>query len=170
MYPILPRVSDEYTQLLQEYMTKKPVPLGELAKKLELSVKLSSLKPGQSGLIKKLEDGSYQIKINRYEVRTRQRFTLAHEIAHFLLHKKIIDESGAIHDNVMYRSGQSERVEVEANKLASEIILPTKQLIVDYNNIRDKEQSEIVEQLANEWQVSEITMEIKLELIKKRLL
>ena len=167
MNSILSKISKEHAPIVQEYLKKKPVPLGELAKKLKLTVKLSSMKPGRSGLIEKLEDGSYKIKINRYEVRTRQRFTLAHEIAHYLLHQEIIDNSGKIQDNVLYRSGQSEQVEIEANKLASEIILPTEQVKIEYENLLDKEHNEIVEQLASEWQVSDITMEIKLELIRQ---
>ena len=167
MSSILTKVSEKYIPLLQECMSKKPVPLGELAKNLGLIVKLTSLKPGRSGLIEKLEDGLYKIKINRYEVRTRQRFTLAHEIAHYLLHQEIIDKSGKIQDNILYRSGQPEQVEFEANRLASEIILPTEHVKLDYEKMLGKRFDEIVEQLSSEWQVSDITMEIKLELIRQ---
>ena len=67
---------------------------------------------GVSGKIT-CENGSCVIRVNRHEVRKHQRFTVAHEPSHFLLHSEIIDISlDGIRDNVLYHSGEPEQVEV----------------------------------------------------------
>lgn len=64
-----------------------------------------------------------------YEPRTRQRFTVAHELSHFLLHKdkiqgNLTDMVSTINTKIMYRSRLSNGIEAEANQLASEILMP----------------------------------------------
>jgi Zn-dependent peptidase ImmA (M78 family) len=69
-------------------------------------------------------DKLYFIEVNAYHSQNRKRFTLAHEIAHFILHKHLMQ--GGITDNEMYRSGLSDQVEMEANRLAAELLMPAK--------------------------------------------
>ncbi|KKK54288.1 hypothetical protein LCGC14_3086240, partial [marine sediment metagenome] len=47
---------------------------------------------------------------------------LAHEIAHFLLHRDRL--RNGIVDDVLYRSSLSNALEAEANRLAADIIMP----------------------------------------------
>ena len=118
------RISPEDKSVVQKYLGEIPVKLGGIAKELGIVVKQSPTIPRNiSGKITKLPTG-YEIKINKYESRERQRFTLAHELAHFLLHRSVIDRLGEIADNVLYRSGASQIVEYEANSLAAQIIMP----------------------------------------------
>lgn len=78
--------------------------------------------PGSiSGEIRETE-GIVTIKVNRHDVKERQRFTIAHEIAHFLLHRERL--AGGITDDVLYRSRLSDDLEREANRLAADIIMP----------------------------------------------
>ncbi|XYK81801.1 MAG: ImmA/IrrE family metallo-endopeptidase [Labrenzia sp.] len=155
------RISQTDKAIIEPFLDQKPVPLGAMAKALGITVKVSSLKPGESGLIEPFED-SYRIKINRHESRERQRFTLAHEIAHFLLHRQLIDASGGIRDNVLYRSGQQESVEFEANRLAAELVMPSRSIDQDLKKMQVPFSEEIIEHLAKAWQVSKAAMEIKL--------
>lgn len=117
-------IDDEYRAVLDRHTNKFPVKVGDLAKELGLVVTLSSLSPNISGLIEPVTPGSdkFQIRINRYETDVRQRFTIAHEIAHFLLHRDYI-RTGIV-DNVMYRSSLSSKRETEANRLAADIVMP----------------------------------------------
>ena len=64
----------------------------------------------------------YAIVVNGLHARVRRRFTVAHEIAHFVLHRYLIGD-GIEHD-ALYRSGLSSPIEVEANKLAADILMP----------------------------------------------
>lgn len=157
----LSRVDEEHREIISVHTSRKPVPLGAMAKDLGITVKVSALERGRSGLIE-YNEGSYTIKINRYETRERQRYTLAHEIAHFLLHRDIIESSGGIVDNVLYRSGQPEEIEYQANRLAADLILPNEYLISDLSSVGVPITDEVIERLAREWQVSKAAMEIRL--------
>lgn len=150
-------------EILDRYLSEYPVKLGQIAKELGVSIKVSSMNTGVSGQIMQ-EDGRYIIRVNRHEARERQRFTIAHELAHFLLHKPVIDSSPeGITDNVLYRSGEPERIEYEANRLAADIVMPMPLI----QRVLDDEFGGVVteatiESLAARFQVSKAAMEIRL--------
>ena len=52
----------------------------------------------------------------------RKRFTIAHEIAHFILHSDQLVRGDI--EETLYRGGLSDRLETEANKLAADILMP----------------------------------------------
>lgn len=157
----LGKVEPAMAEIVKRFLRQKPVPLGAMARELGLKVKLSALGPGKSGSIGRVGD-HYVIKINRYETRERQRFTLAHEISHFLLHRDLIDRVGEIEDNVLYRSGQPENVEFEANRLAAELVMPSEILFEEIENLAVPVTDDVIEKFARQWQVSKAAMEIKL--------
>lgn len=148
--------------VLNRHLSETPVRLGALARDLGIEVFKSSLKPGISGLIEPSESApsGYRIKINRHESLERQRFTLAHEISHFLLHRDFI-RNGVI-DNTMYRSSLSSKQEIEANKLAAKIVMPDSaisRLRREYSGLAF---DEVVHKMARDLRVSEPAMRIKL--------
>lgn len=151
------RISPEDKSVVEKYLCEIPVKLGSMAKELGIEVKKSPALPRNiSGKITKLPTG-YEIKINKYESLARQRFTLAHELAHFLLHRDEIDRLGEIADNVLYRSGASETIEYEANRLAAQIIMPD-----DAISERQKAIGNNIDQLAKEFGVSKAVVEIRM--------
>ena len=86
----------------------------------------AGLPKDSSGLIRKAVGGSYEIYVNAGHSNARRRFTIAHELAHWILHRDLIGD-GLI-DDALYRSGLPIRVEVEANKCAAEILMPVQQV------------------------------------------
>lgn len=157
------RIQDPTKEILNRYLSEYPVRLGHLAKELGVSIKVSSMNTGVSGQITR-EDGHYHIRVNRHEARERQRFTIAHELAHFLLHKSVIDSSpDGIKDNVLYRSGEPERIEYEANRLAADIVMPMalvqKVLQEEFDGVVTEA---TIDSLAARFQVSKAAMEIRL--------
>lgn len=159
------RVDVEQLAVIQRYMHEIPVKLGAMARELGISVKLSTLKPGISGNIRLEGDGQYVIRINRHEIRERQRFTLAHEIAHFLLHRDEIERLGGIEDNVLYRSGASEQKEYEANRLAADLVMPQKNIQSELETLGPLASDEAIDQMAEIFQVSKAAMEVRLSTI-----
>lgn len=113
-----------FEAVMRAHQKAAPVKVGELASSLGLKVVISELPAGVSGKLTCEPKGSDQwvIRVNRHEHRNRQRFTIAHEIAHFVLHRTEID--GELTDDTFYRSGLSEKREFEANRLAAEILMP----------------------------------------------
>jgi Zn-dependent peptidase ImmA (M78 family) len=157
------RIAPQEYQILERFMSERPVRLGALARELGVKIKVSSLGPGISGQIAREEDG-YTIRVNRNEARERQRFTIAHELAHFFLHRDLIDASSdGITDTVLYRSGAPQNIEYEANRLAADIVVPTdilaRELQNDFGGLITEN---TVEALANRFEVSKAMMEVKL--------
>lgn len=154
--------ADQRAVIADAQVANFPVKLGLVARNLGVEILVTTMQPGVSGQIR-LEGDRYVIRINRHEARERQRFTIAHEIAHFLLHKDKIDATeGGISDNVLYRSGQPEAIEFEANRLASEIVMPDQKVEEKLRQHGGRVTDEVIDLLAEEFQVSRAAMEIRL--------
>jgi Zn-dependent peptidase ImmA (M78 family) len=108
-----------------------PVDITALAESLGVAVWESPfLPPSISGkLFRDPRHGGasgYSILINSRESYTRKRFTVAHEVAHFLLHRKRLGEGVA--EDAWYRSGFAVSEEREANRFAADLLIPPAQL------------------------------------------
>lgn len=69
------------------------------------------------------------IAINKYHSYERRRFTLAHEFAHYAMHREYIIKNKKIIDNkAFFRDRQSE-IENEANEFASKLLMPKDEFI-----------------------------------------
>src|SRR6266700_3429838 len=67
-------------------ITRAPVPVENLAKALHIDVRYSEGSEDVSGAL--IRDGaSVVIAVNSAQHENRQRFTIAHELGHYLLHK-----------------------------------------------------------------------------------
>lgn len=158
------RIGADARAIIDRHLATFPIRLGELARELGVgAVKVSSMKTGVSGQISR-EHGEYVIRVNRNEARERQRFTIAHELAHYLLHRDLVDAStDGITDTVLYRSGASENVEYEANRLAADIVMPRVAISKIINSeYRGLVTEAAIENLANRFGVSKAAMEIQL--------
>ena len=98
----------------------------------EADLKLLELNPTPSWLIAKT-DKWYKILINRECHTHRKRFTFAHELWHFFLHKEILDSQKLItdDDNTLYNRpwytnlwDKEKEMESEANFFAAELLMP----------------------------------------------
>ena len=112
------------------------------------------------------------IYVNTNDNRQRQRFTVAHEIGHYLLHMK----NKNIQEMVdMYRGNEHTRIEREANIFAAALLMDEHQISHDYwvftasankvlslGSIYDRT---IVESLANKYDVSISAMQIRLDVL-----
>lgn len=127
---------------------------------LGVAVYSDALPAGVSGML--LKDPKYGSKsgfvifTEKTEAAVRQRFTAAHELGHFALHKHLIGDG--VQDNYMLRSDRlSSWVEVEANKYAADLLMP-------YDRIDEAMRQGIrsPKALAAAFGVSEIAMAIRL--------
>lgn len=149
---------DDQMQVIKRHQGKAPVPVIRIAHALGLQVYRASRWPnGLSGMIKRIEDEGqeYNIYVNASHPETRRRFTIAHEIAHYILHRDSIGDG--ITDDALYRSGLSNRLEAQANRLAADILMPWTLLdpIIDEGNTD-------IPDLARIFNVSESAMSIRL--------
>jgi len=112
-------------QIIEAFQQDAPVDVIGIAEALGIHVweeKLGSV----SGklFVDKLNGGKsgFSIVVNKTESLLRKRFTVAHELAHFILHRDDL-ENGIVED-ALFRSGLSSKQETEANKLAADILMP----------------------------------------------
>ncbi|MEZ8388253.1 ImmA/IrrE family metallo-endopeptidase [Vibrio splendidus] len=155
------RLSDRQQATIAKQHSEYPVKLGAIAKDFDLIVKRATLTANISGQIKESE-GVITIKVNKHDVKARQRYTLAHEIAHFLLHRHLLADG--ITDDVLYRSSLSNVIEREADRLAADIIMPMNHVkkLMEKHSI-DKKGEHLYEAIAEELGVSPIALKIRLD-------
>lgn len=90
------------------------------------------------------------------EAPTRQRFTIAHEIGHLMLH----DLGVQFRDTKTYRGANAaaDRLEQQANRFASELLMPSEFVYQELRRIGDK-----VDELARIFEVSPKAMRFRLD-------
>ena len=120
----MPLVTDKTaTEIIGDFTRAAPVNVYGLACALGLEIKNVGLEEDVSGKIEKSWlAGTYTISINARHPLTRRRFTAAHEIAHFVLHRDLIGDG--IVDDAMYRSKKGDEIERQANAYAATILMP----------------------------------------------
>ena len=107
-----------------------PVDVHGLPARLGVQVKEAFLADGISGMLERIGD-KFLITINAVDPHTRQRFTLAHELGHYMLHRHLIGDG--VDDDRAYRSTNigkyhntliGPKEETEANKFAANLLMP----------------------------------------------
>lgn len=141
---------------IRRHQHSAPVRTVQLANAFGLEVYSSAFRGTEdiSGMLRK-EDGGYAIYVNKAHHRNRRRFTIAHALAHYILHKDVI--GNGIVDDALYHSGLGSKMEVEANNLAADILMPWHLLAEE--NLRETP----LQELANKYQVSIGAMAIRLQ-------
>jgi Zn-dependent peptidase ImmA (M78 family) len=107
-----------------------PVPVFDVIRELGLGLEFQALDDDVSGWIEAIENGGYKIVINSQHAATRQRFTAAHELGHFIYHRDLLGEGTG--DTRAYRTEHSPlpnarirpRHERQANSFAANFLMP----------------------------------------------
>lgn len=148
--------------ILQRFKMRAPVDVVGLAEQMGLRVWEDDLPGDASGKIvyDPVNGGfaNYSIIVQKSDPYVRKRFTVAHEIAHFLRHRSLIGTK--LEDDGLYRSGLAEAHEWEANALAAEILMP-RNLVRQYREFMPDPAA-----LAKVFRVSEAAMRIRLSALK----
>lgn len=110
-------------EIVNRHLRDYPVDVHAMASEIGLRIEERMLPDSISGKISKDWWGDYTITVNDRHSATRQRFTVAHEIAHYILHRDLI-ENGIV-DNEMYRDHRiGDEREYQANSYAASILMP----------------------------------------------
>ncbi len=147
--------------IIRRFQQTPPVDVSALAVALGLKLWVSKrLSEDVSGVLKRDKahggESGFSIVVRASDSFQRQRFTVAHEIAHFLLHRDSIGME--LSENALYRSGLSTRQEAEANRLAAEILMPRHMIDWCVPRIGSNDPKT----LASAFKVSEAAMKIRL--------
>lgn len=141
-----------------QYTSAAPVDVFGMARDLGIEIIEKKLEGERSGSIEK-KNGKYTITVNEQHGVKRKRFTVAHEIGHYIFHGDLI-ESGAIVDDKLYRDERVGGVnEAQANRFAASILMPEKLI----TSLRNMNGIDTIHGLAEALKVSERAMSIRAE-------
>jgi Zn-dependent peptidase ImmA (M78 family) len=162
--------------LLQNEGTKAPVPVESIAR-CHAQIIYEALPPEISGMLVPLSSGSaerrWAIIVNSEQAPVRQRFTMAHELGHLLLHRYSQPHADAGF-KVRFRDENSSlgsiREEIEANQFAAELLMPETLLVkrlvaigLDYavEPMTDQQQEKL-RKLASDFGVSQQSLSFRI--------
>jgi Zn-dependent peptidase ImmA (M78 family) len=154
-------------ELLKLGKTKSaPVNVEKLAKLVQAKIHYEPLDDQISGLVTRTEDGTANIGVNKLHASTRQRFTIAHEIGHLLLHEELlhVDQIFPLALRSATASMGTDSGEIEANQFAAELLMPAEPIEKDVDSLLDSgiDIEKAVEGLAKDYKVSPQAMTIRL--------
>jgi Zn-dependent peptidase ImmA (M78 family) len=120
--PIFVNTSDTILKLVSDKQIQScPLDVKAVATALDIGVEYRPLDSEVSGILRKELNDRWTIYVNDKHPDTRQRFTIAHEIAHWCLHKY---SKTSFEDVMFFRGTAVLPEEYEANKFAGEILMP----------------------------------------------
>ena len=130
-----------------------PFEIDEFIRHLGVRIRREAMNDDVSGYLK-FVDGSWVIGVNNLHHPRRQRFTLAHELAHYALHK---NSSGEFVDKVLFRSLNTESpYEREANDFAAKLLMPEDEFRQFVQNV-----SKVIEDIAEHFDVSALAVKFR---------
>lgn len=159
------RIRSAVRVLLQDNrITRPPVRVELIAKNLGVEIRREPLEDEISGALYRDQNRTI-IGVNALHSPNRQRFTIAHEIGHFILHPEVrihIDKGYRIHRD-SNSSKAVDRKEIEANQFAAEVLLPEPWIVRDTKKyVSDMENETEIKQLAQIYKVSTQTLAFRL--------
>lgn len=154
------RATQQVQKLLNDFLiTSAPIDVEAIVRKLDVEISYAP-STEYSGILIRKSDGKVLMGINNNESIGRMRFSTAHELGHFLLHK----------DNVMidYRSkqhtSQKPKKEIIADYFAANLLMPESFVREDFiHATKDRVffEKDLAE-LADKYQVSGEAMKYRL--------
>lgn len=155
--------------LLDQYDQREPpVRIERITKNLGIEIRSGDL-GDVSGMIVRSGGGAI-IGVNSTQVRQRQRFTIAHELGHFLLHEGLTNHVDHNY-RINYRSKESSKAtnvdEIEANFFAASILMP-KRFLDELSAYEALDSDSDVAELARGFDVSRHAMSLRLANLYQR--
>lgn len=163
--------SEKIKSIKEKYLKTPPVDLVSMAEELGFTIaEINDDNDDFSGAIyvdinktnpiKVDNEDKYKvIIINKKNAASRQRFTLAHELAHYF--NDCLDKDGNEKNTYKHRDGKNrlDPREIKINEYAAELIMPLELLYKDITNELSNNKSNevdllVVKKLANKYQVS----------------
>lgn len=147
--------------IARKFTTTIPVDPERIARELGVSVMGAPEQPSDLSGALVLRGDLALILYNRGDRENRQRFTIAHELGHLLMHTKVGQ------DNVMFRDDRSSKGtiprEIQANSFAAALLIPERAVRQRVKEPITFLHDDDVEALAHEFVVSPLTMSYRLQ-------
>lgn len=131
-------MTDEWS-IISRYTRRPPVDVVSIIRELGILYREKPMRPEQSGYFAR-HGNTYEIGVNSIESEQRKRFTAAHELGHYILHRDLLMD-GEHFDRLFGASARSNPTwpftrhhEIQANAFAADIIMPADLVTTTYRN------------------------------------
>jgi len=143
--------------IYDKYKEKYPLDIEALIKELDIKIEYKDFPDGISGRF----NGNNVIEVNKCHSLTRQRFTLAHELGHYLK-----QHEGNCHRQSLLTYNSKEQIEEsEANLFARSILMPADEIdnfFQEYKDSMQKENFNFIKHLVEKFNVSTDALKVRL--------
>ena len=154
---IYPQIDAQKRAIIDPIRNKIPVDIRAVAEALDIQVQEQGIPYGVEARIR--QDGSKtSIFVNEYSWETRKVFTIAHELAHYLLDHLDGEE---LNENDLLISRLTTTQERDANYLAAELLLPMDKI----DDFLKQKQLTNISTIAKYFDVSEQALRLRLGII-----
>lgn len=147
-----------------------PVPIDNIIREYGLSLQESALEDSISGMMVTRENGTAIVVINEDHHPNRKRFSMAHELGHYLLHRNARSIFVDASEQKFYRDAEAsagtKTQEIEANAFAAELLMPQEAIDERVTEVLTVLDEPIIERLADEFCVSQSAMIFRLQRLK----
>jgi Zn-dependent peptidase ImmA (M78 family) len=120
----------------------------------DIELRNEPMQPNYSGYFRNI-NGKWIIGVNKLHHKNRQRYTLAHELGHYILHK---DKNVDIVDTTFFRNNESDSIEYMANEFAAKLLMPEDKV----RDFVDKQRIKNIGELAEKFGVSASAMKYRI--------
>lgn len=144
---------------------RPPVPIEDIIIDAGLQIQSQPLEINVSGFLIRKDSGAY-VGVNSLHHRNRQRFTLAHELGHYILHHDsptVFVDDALIHFRGETTTTPNDMYEMEANAFAGALLMPESMLRRDLAGRYIDAMDEVaVRSMARRYEVSPQALTIRL--------
>jgi Zn-dependent peptidase ImmA (M78 family) len=118
----IPEIMEKVKELKIE---TEPLDIRKVVEKIfQIDINETDLGRSASGFLERIGN-KWCIYINKYDSEVRKRFTIAHELGHFVYHRSEYVSSGtSIPDQIFFRDDRTNPIEREANEFAANLLMP----------------------------------------------
>lgn len=132
---LIKKIENLASSILSEFkINTAPIDIKKVAKNKGVTIKPYDLGDNVSGMLL-IKNGDGIISYNPTESVVRQRFTIAHELGHFLLHKRtqdiFVDKQFQVHFRDENSATGQDIQELQANAFAAAILMPKELLVTE---------------------------------------
>lgn len=137
------------------------IKIEDLLPQFNIKLEYMPMDPSLSGSLR-FEDGQWIMCINENHNVKRRRFTIAHELGHFMLHK---NKNIEFKDSTFFRGNEMDSIEYAANEFAARLLMPEEKVrsLVSYGvkNIGELAASFGVSSMAMKYRVLSLGYKMK---------
>ena len=157
-------------EAIERHWNSLPVNIEQMIRDSGLSLdKKATLDKGIAGELRRLDNGGYRISVQKSDHYYRQRFTMAHELGHYYLHRDLVGDGTDdtvkfrnTSDGNFYNSNIQLTHEREANAFAAAVLMPEHLIHAEVRDLPRPLLDASIKDLATRVQVSPQAFRIRL--------